>query len=47
MKIDEEDVQKKSCYRRLRLGNTTYLSEVDITFPVVLKTDIGDFLEEN
>ena len=44
IKVGEEDVKKKSCYRHFRLGETTYLSEVEITFPIVLKTDSGDYV---
>ena len=44
MKVGEEDVKKKSCYRCFRLEETTYLSEVEISFPIVLKTDSGDYV---
>ena len=27
------------------MGETTYLSEVEITFPIVLKTDSGDYIK--
>ena len=30
MKIDEDEINKKSCYRRFRIGETTYLSDIEI-----------------
>ena len=39
MKVSEDDIKKRSCYRRFKMGETTYLSEVEIIFPIVLKTD--------
>ena len=27
------------------MGKTVYLSEVEVTFPVVMKTDKGDFVK--
>ena len=39
MKVDESEIERKSCYRRFRMGDTTYLSEIEIRFPIVLKTD--------
>ena len=27
------------------MGETTYLSEVEIIFPIVLKTDSGDYIK--
>ena len=44
MKVGEEDVKRKSCHRPFRLGETTYLSEVEKAFPIVLKTDSGDYV---
>ncbi len=40
--VSEEFIKKKSCYICFKMGETTYLSEVEITFPIVLKTDSGD-----
>ena len=45
MKVDENEIEKKSCCRRFRMGETTYLSEVEIRFPIVLKTDNGDYMK--
>ena len=45
MKVDESEIEKKSCCRRFRMGETTYLSEVEIRFPIVLKTDNGDYMK--
>ena len=39
MKVDENEIERKSCCRRFRKGETTYLSEIDIRFPIVLRTD--------
>ena len=41
-KVDESDVRKLSCTRRFILGITLYLSEIDMTFLVVLKTLVYD-----
>ena len=44
MKVDESEIKMRSCYRRFRMGETTYLSEVEITFPIVLKTEDGEYI---
>ena len=44
MKVDESEIKRRSCYRRFRMGETTYLSEVEITFPIVLKTEDGEYM---
>ena len=41
MKVDESEIEKKICCRRFRMGETTYISEKEIGFPIVLKTDEG------
>ena len=43
MKVDESEIERKSCCRRFRMGETTYISEVEIRFPIVLKTDEGEY----
>ena len=45
MKVDESEIERKSCCRRFRMGETTYISEVEIRFPIVLKTDEGEYLK--
>ena len=40
MKVDESEIKRRSCCRRFRMGETTYLS--NITFLIVLKTEDGD-----
>ena len=45
MKVSKEEVQRKSCYRRFKMGETVYVSEVEIEFPVILKTDDGDYIK--
>ena len=44
MKVDESEIERKSCCRRFRMGETTYLSEIEITFPIVLKTEDGNYM---
>ena len=44
MKVDESEIERRSCCRRFRMGETTYLSEIEITFPIVLKTEDGDYI---
>ena len=44
MKVDESEIEKKSCCRRFRMGETTYISEIEIRFPIVLKTDVGEYM---
>ena len=39
MKVDNSEIKEKSCCRRFRIGERTYLSEVEVRFPIVLKTD--------
>ena len=43
-KVSDEDVKKRSCARRIRLGKTVYLSEVEVMFPIILKTYENDFV---
>ena len=45
MKVDENEVERRSCCRRFRMGETTYVSEVEITFPIVLKTDDKEYMK--
>ena len=45
MKVDENEIEKKSCCRRFRMGETTYLSEIEIRCPIVLKKDNGDYIK--
>ena len=45
MKVDEQEVKRKGCYRRFRMGETTYVSEIEMEYPVILKTDKGDFVK--
>ena len=45
MKVDESEIERKSCCRRFRMGETTYISEVEIRFPIVLKTDEGEYMK--
>ena len=45
MKGDENEIERKSCCRRFRMGETTYISEVEIRFPIVLKTDEGEYMK--
>ena len=45
MEVSEDEIKRKSCYRRFKMGETTYVSEVEIMFPIVLKTDSGDYLK--
>ena len=45
VKVSEEEIKKKSCYRHFKMGETTYLSEVEITFPIVLKTYTGYYIK--
>ena len=45
MKVDESEIKRRSCYRRFRMGETTYLSEVQITYPIVLKTEDGEYMK--
>ena len=45
MKVDESEIERKNCCRRFRMGETTYISEVEIRFPIVLKTDEGEYMK--
>ena len=40
-----EDVKKKGCARRFRMGKTVYLSKEEVTFLIVMKTNEDDFLK--
>ena len=45
-KVSEEDVKKKSCARKFRMGKTVYLSDTEVTFPIVLKLKIRIMLRD-
>ena len=42
-KVDNRKVKRQSCSRSFRLGKMLYLSEVEMTFPMVMKTLENDF----
>ena len=46
-KVSEKEVKKKACARKFRMGKTVYLSDTEITFPIVLKTDDRDYVKRN
>ena len=46
-KVSDEDVKKRSCARRFILGKTVYLSEVEVTFPIVLKADENNIVRRD
>ena len=46
-KVSEEEVKKKACARKFRMGKTVYLSDTEVTFPVVLKTEDRDYVRRN
>ena len=43
-KVDNDEIKKKNCARRFRLGKTLYISEVEVKFPIIMKTDNNDFI---
>ena len=45
MKVDNSEIKEKSWCRRFRIGERTYLSEVEVRFSIVLKTDSGDYIK--
>ena len=45
--MDEENVKRQSCARRFRLRRAVYLSEMEVTIPVVLKTDANYFVKRD
>ena len=45
MKVGGDEIEKKSCCKHFRIGEITYLSEVEIKFPIVLKTDNRDYMK--
>ena len=38
-------MKRKSCYRRFKMGETTYVIEIEMEFPIIMKTDIGDYIK--
>ena len=44
MKVSEDEIEKMNCCRHFRKRETTYLSEVEIRFPVVLKTLVMEII---
>ena len=45
MKVDNSEIKEKSSYRSFRMGERTYLSEVEVRFPIVLKTDSREYIK--
>ena len=43
-KIDNDEIKKNNCARRFCLGKTLYISELEVQFPVIMKTDTNDFI---
>ena len=46
-KVSEEEVKPKACARKFRMGKTVYLSDTEVTFPIVLKTKDKDYVKRN
>ena len=44
MKVDESEIERKSCCRRFKMGDARCLSEFEIKFPIVLKTDDSEYM---
>ena len=45
-KVDEENVKRKDCAKRFRMGKTVYLSKTEVTFPIVMKTENDDYVKK-
>ena len=45
MKVDNSEIGDKRSYRSFRMGERTYLSEGEVRFPIVLKTDSGEYIK--
>ena len=45
-KVDERDVKRKNCTRRFRMGKTVYLSKIEVTFPIVMRTENDDYVKK-
>ena len=44
IKVDESEIENKSCCRRFKMGETIDLREIEIRFPILLKTDEGEYM---
>ena len=45
MKVYNSEIKEKRSYRSFKMGERTYLSEVEVRFPIVLKTDSGEYIK--
>ena len=45
--MDKEDVKRKDCTRRFRMGKTLYLSKTGVTFPIIMKTENDDYVKKS
>ena len=45
MEVDNSEKKEKRSYRSFRIGERTYSSRVEVRFPIVLKTDSGDYIK--
>ena len=45
MKVDNSEIGEKRSYRSFRIGGRTYFSEWEVRFPIVLKTDSGEYIK--
>merc|ERR1712240_310669 len=45
VKVDNDEIREKRSDRSFRIGERVYLSEVEVRFPIGLKTDSGDYIK--
>ena len=45
MKVDNSEIMKKNSDIIFKIGERIYLSEAEVRFPIVLKTDSGDYIK--
>ena len=46
-KISQKKIKRENCARRFRMGQTVYLSDTRVTFPIVMKTEDKDYVKRN
>ena len=44
--MDERDVKRKNCTRRFRKGKTVNLNKIEVTFPIVMRTENDDYVKK-
>ena len=43
-KVNKEEIEENNCNSRFTIGENVYISKKQVTFPIVIKMDIDDYI---